>query len=334
MIKLPALVLCLALLLCSCGTGGSASQPPSMPPAATLVVYTSHTREVYGPIIKEFQDRTGIWVQVEVGGTNEMMRRLTAESGAPVCDVMFGGSVESHEANQNLFQPYKAADTTQLLPAFVSPQNNWTPFSCLPLVILYNTQLVPQNQIPQGWQALFGAEWQGKIAFANPSISASCYTALATLIQLGNTEDWTALNKLAANIEGSQLQSSGDIPTAVASGQFPLGITLEEAALRQVQAGEPVAIVYPAEGTSAVPDATSLIKGAPHIAEAQQFIDFTISRDVQQLLSTNLYRRAVRADVGIAFNAPALHDIPLVPYDITWSSTCKEEIVSYWNELM
>lgn len=33
-----------------------------------LIVYTSHKKEVYGPIVKEFEERTGIWVQVKDGG--------------------------------------------------------------------------------------------------------------------------------------------------------------------------------------------------------------------------------------------------------------------------
>lgn len=36
------------------------------------MVYTSHKEEVYWPIIKEFEERTGIWVEVVSGGTNEL----------------------------------------------------------------------------------------------------------------------------------------------------------------------------------------------------------------------------------------------------------------------
>ena len=34
-----------------------------------LIVYTSHKEEVYLPIIREFESRTGIWVDVHAGGT-------------------------------------------------------------------------------------------------------------------------------------------------------------------------------------------------------------------------------------------------------------------------
>ena len=57
---------------------------------ARLTLYTSHKQAVYGPIVKEFQEETGIWVEVITGGTNELLERIAAEAEQPVCDVMFG----------------------------------------------------------------------------------------------------------------------------------------------------------------------------------------------------------------------------------------------------
>lgn len=56
-------LLCLALMAllllsgCAQGTDVSAFAPGE---EERLVIYTSHKEEVYGPIIKEFQQRTGI----------------------------------------------------------------------------------------------------------------------------------------------------------------------------------------------------------------------------------------------------------------------------------
>ena len=71
-----------------------------------LVLYTSHKKEVWWPIVKEFESRTGIWVEVVQGGTNELLEQLQKEQDAPRADVMFGGGVESLEACRALFEPY------------------------------------------------------------------------------------------------------------------------------------------------------------------------------------------------------------------------------------
>ena len=58
-----------------------------IPPENRLIVFTSHKPEVYAPIIKEFELRTGISVEVQAGGTTEMLEKIKNGEDA---DVMFG----------------------------------------------------------------------------------------------------------------------------------------------------------------------------------------------------------------------------------------------------
>ena len=82
-VQVLPLVLCLTL-----GVSGCANRQPETARYAPeedrrLVVYTSHKEEVYWPIVREFEDRTGIWVEVVAGGTNELLaRRFNGMVGA------------------------------------------------------------------------------------------------------------------------------------------------------------------------------------------------------------------------------------------------------------
>ena len=66
------------LLISSCGNSkrqeqiNYISEKYSVPEENQLIVYTSHKEEVYLPIIREFENRTGIWVEVHAGGTAEI----------------------------------------------------------------------------------------------------------------------------------------------------------------------------------------------------------------------------------------------------------------------
>ena len=71
-----------------------------------LVVYTSHKEEVYEPIIKEFEERTGIWVELHTGGTSELLEEIAEGNGEFTCDIMFGGGIESYSAYSDYFKPY------------------------------------------------------------------------------------------------------------------------------------------------------------------------------------------------------------------------------------
>lgn len=294
-----------------------------------LTIYTSHKEEVYMPIVREFEERTGIWVDVITGGTNELLERIESQQDNVEADVMFGGGVESLKAYEHCFSPYVVGSSGSIREPHQAEDAVWTPFSALPVVLIYNTKLVSPDKIT-GWSSLSDPIFRGRIAFADPAISGSSFTALATQILAGNSMGKT-LATLAENLQGKTLSSSGDVLNAVADGSYLVGITLEETALKYIAAGADLAMVYPEEGTSCVPDASAIVKGAPHSENAKIFLDFTVSYEVQQMLSESSYRRPVRSDIPAGDSLLRLQDIVLVDYDIDWACKNRDVILSDWS---
>ena len=294
-----------------------------------LTIYTSHKEEVYMPIVREFEERTGIWVDVITGGTNELLERIESQQDNVEADVMFGGGVESLKAYDHCFSPYVVGSSGSIREPHQAEDAVWTPFSALPVVLIYNTKLVSPDKIT-GWSSLSDPIFRGRIAFADPAISGSSFTALATQILAGKSMDKT-LATLAENLQGKILSSSGDVLNAVADGSYLVGITLEETALKYIAAGADLAMVYPEEGTSCVPDASAIVKGAPHSENAKRFLDFTVSYEVQQMLSESSYRRPVRSDIPAGDSLLPLQDIVLVDYDIDWACKNRDVILSDWS---
>lgn len=314
-------------------TGCAAEQPvPDYAPAESerLTIYTSHKEEVYLPIIMEFEQRTGIWVEIVTGGTSELLEKIQAEQENPVADVMFGGGVESLESYRHCFTPYLCTESSQIREQLQPEDAFWTPFSALPVVLIYNTKLVSPEQLTD-WSDLEDPAFAGRIAFADPAVSGSSFTALVTRLFAAGENSEEAMLRLAQNLQGKQLGSSGDVLTAVADGSCLVGITLEETALKRIAAGADIAMVYPASGTSCVPDASALVKDAPHGENAKKFLDFTASLAVQQLLSDAFYRRAVRTDVPAAQTLPPLSELVLVDYDIQWATENRDTVLSNWS---
>lgn len=328
-------LLCLALMAllllsgCAQGTDVSAFAPGE---EERLVIYTSHKEEVYGPIIKEFQQRTGIWVEVVTGGSGELLERIAmeAEGGQPACDLMFGGGVESLAAYEDCFEPCTPEGVENLRGVGLSEEGLWTPFSSLPLVLIYNTRLVSEGELT-GWADLLDPRWKGRIAFADPTVSGSSYTAALTLFSCIEGDDWDILAALVDNLDGGALPDSGDVVESVRSGSRYIGVTLEETALKQ--RSPELGIVYPAEGTSAVPDGCALIKGAKHAENARAFLDFVLGRDVQELLVSDLHRRSVRTDVHAPEDLPSEAELDIIDYDVHWAGALKEEFIRRWTEL-
>lgn len=313
----------LALLLTGCA--GQQAEPEYIPAEEErLVLYTSHKEAVYAPVVKEFEERTGIWVQVEAGGTTELLERIAA--GDTDCDLMFGGGVDSLCAYADCFEPYVSPRMENVAQRFQG-SDICTPFSALPVVLIYNPKLLFANA-PVGWESLLDEAWRGKIAFADPMVSGSSYTALCTMIQALDGEPMALIDTFAENLDGNILGSSELVIGAVAEGNCYIGVTLEETALKAVRAGYDIAIVYPREGTSELPDGAAVVKGCAHGENARLFIDFLLSSDLQDRLGGAFCRRSVRTGAALPENCEELTPLD---YDIAWASRSQAELLARWT---
>ena len=224
------------LLLCACSGSErkqeieELSSSYAVPQEKQLIVYTSHKEEVYLPIIREFESRTGIWVELHTGGTTQMFSEVKEASKEGRCDIMFGGGIESYEAAKDLFMSYEPVEKSALDPDYVDDENCWIPFTELPIVFVYNKKLVSYSELPTTWEELFDSKWKGQIAFADPNNSGTSYTIISTMEQLFNEEPQSLVPRFYEQLGGRVLSSSGQIIPRVSDGSYLVGITLEETA--------------------------------------------------------------------------------------------------------
>lgn len=329
---------CLTILTIPGGCRGVSGQDSGIyapPEQNRLVVYTSQPEAVYEPLIQEFEERTGIWVQVETGGTGELLRRIASEGDDTPCDLMFGGGADSLEAFGYLFSPYESSVLSAVQEDFLSPDGTWTPFSTLPVVLIYNSKLL-RNNPPSHWQDLLDGAWQGRIAFADPENSGYAYTALTTLVtaltQDGNRSADSILSAFVRNLDSHIFPQYDDVIEQVSNGNFYIAIVPEDDALRGVQKGYDIAIVYPDEGTTAIPDGMAIVAGCDHEENARKFIDFALGKNAQNYLTEECARRSVRTDVpadGSLF--PALR---LLPWDSSQAARQYRELLEQWKSIM
>lgn len=319
--------LLLCTVLCGCGVQEE-EQSFLLPDEDKLIVYTSHKAEIYEPIIKEFEERSGIWVQVVQGGTNELLDKISVNGEYGCADIMFGGGVDSLEVFKDYFEPYRTSQYDKLEKKYASNTDSYTVFSKLPIVLIYNEKLVISAGTPRTFTELLSPLWKGHIAFANPVTSGSSYTALTTLIQiLGDSlTEKEVIDSFVKNLDGDICEGSGDVVNNVISGEKSIGITLEETALKRKHEGAEIGIVYPQDGTSTVPDGCAILKNAPHKENAELFIEFIVGDDVQRLLEDKLSRRSVRKDIA------GYEPVAEMNYDIEYSIKNRNSILSLWND--
>jgi len=302
-----------------------------------VTVYSPHPADPLNAGIKEFQEKTGITVDLVAAGTGELLKRIEAESANPLCDVFWGGGADSLAAYSKYFDKYTPTDISNIDTQYVSKDGSWTGESPLPMVIMYNKKLVSASDVPKGWADLADAKFKGKIAYADPAKSGSSYTILCTILTAFGKDDgkgWDFIKKFVANLDGKILGSSGDVYKKVSDGEYSVGLTLEKEAIKYVQAGADVGIIYPSEGTSAVPDGIAIVKGCANKANAEAFANFVLSKECQTMMATDYSRRSVRLDTTPPKGLPVMKDIKLVNYDFDWASSQKTKIMDQWKEVI
>ena len=325
-------ILCLfcTAVLSSCQSGPETAPMPAVP---DLVIYTAQEEEIYEPIIKEFEERTNLMVKVERGSSEEMTGRLEDEEERPDWDVVFGVGIETLEQSKEHWQVYKSPEAAFITESFQCEDNRWTSFSALPLVIMYNTNVVTYRELPVGWNSLLEPRWKGRIAFVDPRRSDVYSAALVTAVHTWEKRG-DYLEQFMENLEYGTLNSMQEVNAGILDGRYSLGVTMEESAQALLSEGADVDYIYPQEGTTALPDGTAIVKGCSNPDAARQFLDFTVSRDTQRILVSDLNRRSVRSDVPPLPGLSPIGRLPLIEMDLEELTREKKDVLARWNGIL
>jgi len=116
---------------------------------------------------------------------------------------------------------------------------------------------------------------------AHPAYSG---TIMNATFQIARDLGWEYFEKLAKQ-RVMQVQSATDTPKKIALGER--AIMIDGAGYLVIQAkeaGEPVDVIYPAEGTPLATSPSTVFKGAPNPNAARLFFSWLHGREGQQLL--------------------------------------------------
>jgi iron(III) transport system substrate-binding protein len=293
----------------------------------SVVVYTAHKASIVDALVPRFEKDTGIKVEVVKAGSGDIIKRVKAESSAPKADVIWSIGGEQLEDSKDLLQAYTSKEDAAILPAY-KVSSEWVPYTGILLVMAVNKNEVKAADFPKTWAELGDPKWKGKVSSARADTSGSSYQQLATVLTGYGDKGWDVYNKILANMNLSD--SSGAVPRYVNDGEALVGLTLEDNALDYVKGGGNIAIVYPEDGSSTVADGAALIKGAPHAENGKAFIDWLLSKPVQEQLVAEIGRRSVRKDVTGAGLKP-ISEIKLVDYDVKKVAQNRADWVAKWK---
>ncbi|MFP5333620.1 MAG: iron ABC transporter substrate-binding protein [Acidimicrobiia bacterium] len=251
----------LALVLAACGGNGDTAETTSTTatpdtttttgpeetttteapeePSEPLVLYSGRNENFVQPVIDAFTAATGIEVEVRYAGTGELATTLVAEGDSTPADVFwaqdpaFIGGV----AKQGLLSPLPEDVLSLVEPRYRDADGQWVGITGRSRVLVYNTDLVAEDELPDSVWDLVEPEWAGRFGVAPSNGSFVAFVTGMVLVE-GEERTLEWLQGIAAN-DPVIFDGNGPIVDAVVAGDLAAGLVNHYYLLQRIaQLGE------------------------------------------------------------------------------------------------
>jgi len=268
-------------------TAGGTAEPLT----GDLIIYSGRREPLFQPVVEAFEEATGIDVTVRYGSTAELGNALIEEADNPRADLFVGTDAATAEAlrERGLFAPFDDPALATHDAAFRADDGTWVGISGRARVIMYNTELVSQDELPDSVFDLVDPRWDGQVAM--PSTANSSLTAWVSSLRVLVGDDRT--RELLEGLKDNGvavLREHTDVRNAVGDGEFALGLVNHYYYQLEKEEGSPVGVIYPDQqpgevGVLVNAAAASIVEGAPHMENAVAFMRFLLGAEAQRIFA-------------------------------------------------
>ena len=282
--RVPVL-LAMSLATALAATGCSGDDGPS------IVVYNAQHEQLLEEIAPKFTDKTGIEVELRNGSDPELAAQLMQEGDASPADVFLTENSPAMSAVERagLFAPLEEA-TVEPIPAQYRPESgDWTGFVARSTVLVYNTGMVDEADLPDSIMDLADPEYAGMVSFS--PTGADFQAIVAAVLDLEGeeaTQEW--LDGLEAN--GTTYDGNNVVLESVNAGESAIGIIYHYYWYRdQAEAGdnsdntELYFFGNQDPGAFLSISCAGVLAASDNPDEAQQFVAYLTSEEGQQALA-------------------------------------------------
>jgi ABC-type Fe3+ transport system substrate-binding protein len=224
--------------------------------------------------------------------SEDITQKLSAEVRANnvVADVFEGTGVGEQAVGANLAVPYYTPAIEAYPAEYRDPAGMWTPTRLSYYSIAYSTRLVPPNKIPKSYDDLLDPQWKGKMAWRIGSASGTPLFITNLRLAWGEEKAKAYFEKLKEQkIVNFGAGSARTLVDRVIAGEYAIALNIfAHHPLISKAKGAPVnsQLLDPTASTAAT---MGVVKGAKHPYAAMLLIDYILSKEGQEILSTAEY---------------------------------------------
>ncbi len=287
--------------------------------ADVVHVYSHRHYDTDAALFREFEEMSGLKVEVVEAGADELIQRLQAEGSNTPADVLI--TVDAgrlyQAAESGLLQPLDSSVVTQRVPDHLrDPEDLWTALTMRARIVAYHRDRA-DTSILSTYEALGGPEFADAVAVRS---SSNIYniSLLASLVEhLGVEEAEAWAEGMTRSFARPPQGNDRDQLRAVAAGEadyaivntYYLGrmLTSSESADREVASR--IAVFFPNQpgvpgsdgrGAHINVSGAGITASADNVEGARQLIEFLLSREAQQKFAEANFEYPVVDGVSLA----------------------------------
>ncbi len=284
-------------------------------------MYSGRTADLIGPLLDDFSEETGIGIDVRYGDSADLALLIDTEGDNTDVDVFISqspGAVGFLE-EQGRLTTLRQDELDLVDEDLRADDGRWIGLSGRIRVLVYNTDMVDEADLPDSVLDLTDEEYRGRVAVAPTNGSFQDFVT-AMRIELGEdvAEEW--LDGMAAN-NARPYSNNTAIVEAVSRGEIPMGL-VNHYYLERAKAEDPSVSAenhFFAEGdigSLLITTAVSIIGGSDRSDDAGALVDFLLSEDAQRFFSEETFEYPLARDVEQADTLPPLSEIPTTRIDL------------------
>jgi thiamine transport system substrate-binding protein len=300
------------LALAACSSSGSSSGTG----ATTVTLVTHDSFAVSKPVLRAFEQRTGIKVKVlKNGDAGAALNQVILTKDAPLGDAFYGvdNTFLSRALDADIFVPYTAAGLDRVPKALqLDPNHRVTPIDYGDVCLNADKRWFADHRVPvpKTLDDLTRPAYRDTLVVENPTTSSPGLAFLLATIARYGDDGWRPYwAKLRANgvkvVDGWEQAYNGDFSGSSGKGDRPLVVSYASSPPAEVYYADPRPKQAPTETLTRTcfrqVEFAGVLAGAAHPAAARKLVDFLLSEPFQ-------------ADVPLQmFVFPARSGTPLPP---------------------
>jgi iron(III) transport system substrate-binding protein len=254
---------------------------------------------------QHFQQKYGIaidWTGIDARdiGPRVLAEQRTKQYVADLVMTGYGGACTPIKA-AGYIESIAAPSTMEkgvwrLEPLAATPKERDWAFIFMPLIpsFFVNTNLVPAEEEPKGYQDLLHPKWKGKIVLQTPAVGGSGSGWFQPTYRTLGLDYMRALAKQAVIVP-----QVNEVPDQVARGQYAIGLGASTGRGRElVREGAPVKFLQPKEGSHLAYIGTCVVSPVARPNAAKLFLNWLYTQEGQSLYARPMNAIPLRKDVS------------------------------------